>query len=396
MATPAWPPHECRTVSWQASGRRGSRADRELREIEVSVPPAVAGLAVPVPTDLLVELDEATASIVRLDAANADVLSPLAAILLRTESVASSKIERIEASVDDYLRAEVGVRANDTATAMVAGTEAIEHLVGSIARGATLTLRPVLAAHRILVANDPREQPGELRSVQNWIGGSDHSPLDAAYIPPPPEAVPGAMEDLLAFIARDDVPALVQAAVAHAQFESIHPFVDGNGRLGRALVNTVLRRRGTTTAVVVPIASALVAHRDRYFDALTAYRDGDVEPITASFVRSTRVAAGAAHEAALRLRAAVDEMRERVGGVRQGSGVARLLEVLPSTPVVMADDVVNLTGVSAPNAYAAIGRLVDAGVLRPLTERTRNQVWGTALILDELESLGARIQRLAR
>ena len=137
--------------------------------------------------------------------------------------------------------------------------------------------------------------------MQNWIGGSDFSPRGALYIPPPPETVPGYMDDLVTFADRGDMPALLQAAIAHAQFESIHPFTDGNGRIGRALINTILRRRGATTRVVVPLASALVARRENYFDALGSYRSGDLAPLAGIFVRSTRIAAAESRITAQRL-----------------------------------------------------------------------------------------------
>ena len=111
-------------------------------------------------------------------------------------------------------------------------------------------------------------------------------PRGALYIPPP-ETVPGYMDDLVTFADRSDMPALLQAAIAHAQFESIHPFTDGNGRIGRALINAILRRRGATTRVVVPLASALVARRENYFDVLGSYRSGDLAPLVGTFVRST-------------------------------------------------------------------------------------------------------------
>src|SRR5215469_769229 len=99
------------------------------------------------------------------------------------------------------------------------------------------------------------------------------------------------MADLTEFANRTDIPVQLQAAIAHAQFESIHPFTDGNGRIGRALINTILRRRGATTHVVVPLASALVARRDDYFDALDSYRSGDLGPLLGTFVRSARISA---------------------------------------------------------------------------------------------------------
>jgi Fic family protein len=111
------------------------------------------------------------------------------------------------------------------------------------------------------------------------------------------------VHDLIAFANRNDLPVLVQAAIAHAQFESIHPFTDGNGRIGRALINAILRRRGATTHVVVPLASALVAHRDRYFDLLNSYRDGNVRPLMASFADASRIAAVESRTTASRLAA---------------------------------------------------------------------------------------------
>jgi Fic family protein len=136
---------------------------------------------------------------------------------------------------------------------------------------------------------------------------------------PPPGAVGSYLDDLIAFANRDDLPALVQAAIAHAQFESIHPFTDGNGRIGRALINTVLRRRGATTRIVIPLASALVAHRERYFDLLNAYRDGQVRPLLVSFAESSRIVASESRITAAHISEIPAEWRERVGQVRRDS-----------------------------------------------------------------------------
>jgi len=162
---------------------------------------------------------------------------------------------------------------------MVAATTALDEMIDDVAPGGGVNLPMITSAHLALMRDDRGESryAGRLRDMQNWIGGSDHSPRGALYVPPP-ETVADYLADLLVYLNRDDVPALVQAAIAHAQFESIHPFTDGNGRIGRALINTVLRRRGVTTRVVIPLASALVAHRDRYFDLLTDYRGGTVRP----------------------------------------------------------------------------------------------------------------------
>jgi Fic family protein len=172
-------------------------------------------------------------------------------------------------------------------------TRALTAMVDAVDRTGAVEQRFLTEAHAMLMADDPSEaeQAGRLRTVQNWIGGSDHAPRGALYVPPPPDLVPQLVDDLLAFSNRADAPAIAQAAIAHAQFESIHPFTDGNGRIGRVLINAILRQRRVTTSIVVPVASALVARRDRYFDHLDAYRVGEVEPIIASLTVAAEIAA---------------------------------------------------------------------------------------------------------
>ncbi len=194
--------------------------------------------------------------------------------LLRTESAASSKIERVSASVKDYARALAGSRANASATSMVSASAALLRMVQRTGETGSILREDLLAVHRDLMATDPGEEryAGRLRDMQNWIGGSDYRPRGALFVPSPPELVPDLLADLLAWAKRDDVQVMVQAAIAHAQFESIHPFTDGNGRIGRMLISAVVRRRGITRNVVGPLASGLPAVREDYFAALTAYR----------------------------------------------------------------------------------------------------------------------------
>lgn len=393
-----WPVHEQAVRPWHQGQRGGTRADRMYSEVTVSLPPLIAERSVLVDTGLAVEMESALAQIVALDQTHGDQLEALSVLLLRTESVASSKIESVEASLDDFARALHGSRANASAWSMAAAASALGLLIGSADRRRRIEKTALLKAHTALMRDDPTESAyaGRLRDVQSWIGGSDYSPRNALYVPPPPEMVPGYVADLLAFANRDDVPVLVQAAVAHAQFESVHPFTDGNGRIGRALINAVLRRRRTTTRVVVPLASALVAHRDRYFDQLTSYRDGDPRPLVSSFARASMIAAAESRTTARRLAEIPAEWLSMLGRVRAGSAVAQLLVALPGQPVLSANEACAVLTAPTSSVYAAIERLHSAGVLRPLTDRRRDQVWGAGLVLDELEDLGARIARAAR
>jgi Fic family protein len=364
-----------------------------LREVTVSLPPRIARQSVSIGSALAGNLESAMREITALDTAHGAHLAALGTLLLRTESVASSKIEAVEASGDDYARALHGIRTNPSAVSMAAATVALGTMIDDVSRAGRIELTAITAAHRVLMQDDPVEvrYAGRLRDMQNWIGGSDYSPRDALYVPPPPDTVEDYLDDLLAFANRDDIPALVQAALAHAQFESIHPFTDGNGRIGRALINTVLRRRGATTSVVIPLASALVARRDHYFELLNAYRQADLEPLLTTFAEAARIAASESRVTAHRLEEISGEWRDMVGPVRGGSATVTLLTLLPTRPILSSEDACALTDAPRSSVFAAINRLGDAGVLRPLTDRKRNQVWGAGLVLDELDDLGRRI-----
>jgi Fic family protein len=392
-----WPAHEAREVPWAQAYRSGPREDRMLRSISVRLPPHIADLPLALDGRTMASMEAAAREITALDREQRAELGALGATLLRTESVASSKIERIEASSDDYARALHGNRSNTAATSMAAATTAL-HVLITAADDTPIAMDSILTAHRALMQDDPTERTyaGRFRDVQNWIGGSDHSPRNAVYVPPPPDTVPDYMDDLIAFSNRTDLPAMAQAALGHAQFESIHPFTDGNGRIGRALINGVLRRREVTRHIVVPIASALVAHRDRYFDLLDDYRDGHASPIITAFSEAARIAAAESRQTGQRLARLPQEWRDAIGRVRRGSATDRLLSWATRAAAFTAEDAHDALGGPLSSIYTAIERLTAAEIVRPLTDRKRNQVWGVVAILDELDDLGARIARSAR
>lgn len=392
--------HTEKVLPWSQRNRVGTREDRTLREIRVSLPPKIANFKPLIPNYVAVASDAAIAKIARLDEVHGTQLSALALLLLRAESVASSKIEHIEASVADFVRATHGMKSNSSATSMVASAGALTHLISTVNDQGPITLANILAAHQVLMADDPQEQhyAGRLRDVQNWIGGSDHSPRNAMFIPPPPETVEDYLADLLEFANRDDIPALTQAAVTHAQFESIHPFTDGNGRIGRALINTILRRRGVTTEIVLPIASALVAKKETYFAVLGAYRDGDAAPIIRALSYASQAVAQESQETA-RLLAGLPQQWLNSYLVANGrlprsdSAVHQIIAELLNTSFFTAEDLHAKLGGAPARIYNGIKLLSEASILSPLTDRTRNQVWGAEAILTELEELGARIAK---
>jgi Fic family protein len=276
---------------------------------------------------------------------------------------------------------------------MVAASVALHTLVSDAGASGMITLDDLLAAHGALMKDDPEEAryAGRVRDMQNWVGGSDYSPRGALHVPPAPERIPELLDDLVAFVNRDDVPVIAQAAISHAQFESIHPFTDGNGRIGRALISAALRRRGLTNNTVIPLASGILARRDDYFDSLTSYRAGDPADVIALIAESARVAAGEARESIDRIRRFPEEWLSEVRS-RRGSAAANLIPAFYEQPVMSADDIERVSGVGASQAYKAVDRLVESGIIREITGRKRDRVWAATDLLAELDDLDRRIE----
>lgn len=394
-----WPAHQVETLTWQQKVRGGTREDRMLSSIDATIPPLIAGLDYLPPLSLAGEIESALLAIARAEADSATEghSAALSRFMIRSESVASSKIERISASAEDYARALAGGRGNASAVSMVAASRAMHELITEVGiRGAFARDMLARAHYRLMIDDEfESEYAGRIRDMQNWIGGSDYSPRGALHIPPRPERVPELLDDLVAYLNRDDVPVLVQAAIGHAQFESIHAFTDGNGRIGRALVSASLRRRGVTNNSVVPLAGGLLARRDDYFAALTAYRHGNPEPIIALFAVSSRVAAEQAQASIRRIRDLPERWREEYNP-RAGSAGSRLLEAFYDHPVLSAESLEGISAGSSTSLYRAIEAMENAGILREITGRKRERAWAASELLAELDELDRRIQGAMR
>lgn len=193
-------------------------------------------------------LVEASHEIARFDDELGIELAPFSAVLLRSESVASSKIEKLSASAKTISLAELGDPSHRNANIIVANVAAMRAAINLADR---LDTDAILAIHKALLGNEHPDWAGEWRHEQVWIGGNDFSPHGAAFVPPHHTRVPAAIDDLVHFISDSDLPPLAIAAIAHAQFETIHPFPDGNGRVGRAIIHSIPKARGLTRHVTV-------------------------------------------------------------------------------------------------------------------------------------------------
>jgi Fic family protein len=316
------------------------------------------------------------------------LLATLAWPLLRAEAIASSRIEGLGVSHHRLALAERDVSEDPTARAVVGNLAALRR---ALALADDEVSPEVLdGIHRALLGRSSDEHgAGQIRETQNWIGGRHPNPRGAAFVPPPPEALPTLLADLSAFCLRDDLPAVAQAAIAHVQFETIHPYFDGNGRVGRALIHVILRRRGLARAVLPPVSLILAGAGDRYIRGLTAFRDGDAGTWLEFFNDAVSRAARAGEELADDIRALQEEWSKRAGRPRRHSAAASLIRRLPEEPIVDLASARRLTEVSAQATLGGIDRLVDAGVLRELSGRRRGRLWesvGLFQLLDERET----------
>jgi Fic family protein len=390
---------------WGGNPDALSRQGRMPCDYEAYVPDRLVGRTVRLDGDVAADVTDAETAIARLDAQAATLADTegLARLLLRAESVASSRIEGLEVGARKLLRSEaarqLGERAIDLTAAEVLGNiNAMNAAVHELGPGDPITPDTLLGFHRRLMASARLSaQAGRLREQQNWIGGSEYNPCSAAFVPPPPELVPGLIEDLCAFCNDDSLPAVAQAALAHAQFETIHPFADGNGRTGRGLIHLVLRHRGLATRVLPPISLILATWAKDYIDGLTATRYSGPATSDAAqtglnrwigtFAGACARAAGDAGSFENRVEQIESTWRAQVGQIRSGSATDLLLRALPGAPVLSVSGAAELIGRSYPQVNEAIGRLVPAGVLTQISVGKRNRAFEARDIINAFTDL---------
>lgn len=374
---------------WQSSVASGvPRSAQRSGTYQRYVPDCVDGLALAIGGQLSRQINTVERNIRALNGPGAENLTGIARFLLRSEAIASSQIEGITPSAQQIALAELGqsetVRGVSEQARLVANNmTVVRQSTTELVETPTLTVDHIIELHQSLLPDQPHHHG--LRTVQNWIGSSDWSPIGADFVPPDPEQVPALMADLVDYINGAAHSPLVQAAVVHAQFETIHPFTDGNGRVGRALIHTVLARRGLAERAVLPISLVLATLRDQYVAGLNAYRHD--EPATSTgasasintWVNVFVQAAAISVEQSQTLMGHINDLRlawtQRLSTHRESAGlrplpradsaVARLLDQLPEAPVVTATTLAKILDVSFPAASAALDELAKADIVQP-------------------------------
>jgi Fic family protein len=399
-----------REIDWGAPRRRDQRGGRysayvpdPLLTQPVVVDAALARLAARVEVEVR-GLGDATGS---------TGLESLSRFLLRSEAIASSRIEGLQASAQQVALAEWAVVEDvriagltENGRLVANNIVALRQASGALGAVEEVTADDICELHHALLP-DHREQG--LRTMQNWIGGSDWHPLDADFVPPPPELVRPLMDDLAAYLSGALHAPLIQAALVHAQFETIHPFADGNGRVGRALIHTVLTRRGLTRGAVLPISLVLLTRSQEYVDGLMTFRHraaaGSPEAVAAvngwleMFLNAARTAVQQAATFVADLEELRADWQQRYAAYRATRGfhrppradaaVMRLMPLLSEVPVTTVQSVQRLLDISDPAARAALEELADAGILH----RKSIDRGATAFLAREVFDLLTLIER---
>ncbi len=311
---------------------------------------------------------------------------------VRREALLSSQIEGTQSSLSDLLMFELeeapGVPFDDVVE-VSSYVAALDHGLARLASGFPLSSRLLKEIHAVLLARGrgADRQPGEFRRSQNWIGGT--RPGNARFVPPPPERVDSCMAELERFLhAEDDLPLLVKAALAHVQFETIHPFLDGNGRLGRLLIVLMLVDGGILRQPLLYLSLFFKQHRSRYYELLDGVRrDGDWEAWVLFFLEGVESTAAAAVDAAHRLLALFQADESKLTGLgRSGTSVRQVFAALRQRPLTGIPQLATRAQLSFPTAAKAVERLVALGIAREITGGRRNRVFaydGYLAILGE-------------
>ncbi len=390
-----WPPVRYEKRAWTSRYSPGVAPRAAMRRHQgpyaAAVPPAIAAVSLELPAQTTTASADAAQEVARFDAELGAEIAPFAAVLLRSESAASSQIENLTASARAIAEAALGEPTGTNAREVVGNVEAMN---AALRLADDISAEAVLAMHKALLHHTEPDIAGTWREEPVWIGGSGLGPHSAVFVPPHHDRVAAAIDDLVTFIHRDDIPVLPHVAVAHAQFETIHPFPDGNGRVGRALMHAMLRHAGLVRNVTVPISAGMLVAVDEYFEALTAYRAGDPVPIVERVTDASYAAVANGRRLVADLRDLRAQWDERIRA-RRDAAAWRIADLLLRHPVINAALVSAELGIAPQNVYRSLVPLVEAEVLTS-SGRQRDRVWRSPEVLTAVDAFARRAGRRRR
>ena len=385
-----WPTVSYEEIAWHIDPDTRMLLPKSVRRkitptYQAAVLPRIAQERLRIPEELSARITDLLMKMVRFDGTQVARGYNLPALLLRSESAASSQIEHLTSSVRNVAIAELSGDAPLNARIVQGSLDAMRE---ALAVPGEFSVPLILAIHKELIKPTGASFGGKLRTEQVWVGGTAYSPHGALYVPPAPERVAECLDDFAVFANRDDVNAVAKAAIAHAQFESIHPFIDGNGRTGRALLHRMLRQDGVLTTSALPVSAGLLHDTDAYMAAIDAYQQGDPEKIIECVTSALELALIVGGRLARDIDVLMEEWKSAMTE-RSGSAIWRLPALLAEQPVVSVAYVAEHLGITQRAAQTLIARACEYGILRHLGSKRRGDLYQSDALIELLEEISS-------
>ncbi len=364
----AWPAVTFERLTWLIEEGGDARRSVGKHRYDSAIVPEIGNVSMFLPSEVALISEDVRTAIAAFDLRVGDALAPLESLLVRIESSASSRIENVAAPVPDLLIGEVDSDQGRSVADVMGNVGAT-----SVAIDLSHDITPdaILGIHRALLRDTHPVLAGRWRNETVWIGSYSAGPPEAEFVPPAVPRILDSIEDLCNFIDRTDMPVFVQAMVMHAQFETIHPFPDGNGRVGRALIHALLRRDGLTKSATLPISAGIVSQKHRYIEALTEYRHGDFVPIIELGADATFAALRNASHLFDDVVKIKELWEERIEDLRADAVAHRVVAALLSHPVVDSAMLEPLVEATKSTIASALTDLARRGVLSAIERSGR-------------------------
>lgn len=357
-------------------------------EYQAALPLLIAERSVAVPDDLSARISALLVEMARFDVELGQRADNVPTMLLRSESSASSQIDRLTSTAQSVALAELYPKASSDARLVVANMIATQR---ALELPAGLTLEGIVEIHDLLLDNSHLENQTnsafeKLRQKPVWLGGTSFTPHTALFVPPAFQHVPEYMADLIEFGTRSDLNPVVKAAILYAQFQTVHPFLTANGQTGRALVHHIFRAEGVLSSTLIPVSVGFLHNIDSLINALQSYREGDPLVIIEELVSALELALFVSRVTETSIESLLEDWDNLVGH-RKGSKIRQLPKTLVKQPVVNSDYLADSLGVTQRTATTLILRACEYGMLRHMGKRQRGDFYQSDAIINVLDEI---------
>ncbi len=386
----SWPPLQYETSKWENIGdlqylSRRSRS-KILPTYESSLPNTIFDKNVVLTPELDGRISDLMINISRFDLIQSQKGFSFPSVLLRSESAASSQIENLTSSIKNIALAELSTKSPQNAQLVARNVNAMR---AALETPEILSIPTILNIHKILMVPSQDNLPGEFRKEAVWIGGTSYSPHEAIFVPPHHSHIECYMNDLIAYSNRTDLNPIIKAAIIHAQFETIHPFIDGNGRTGRALIHKSLKDDGVLREVALPISAGLLNNTSEYMGSLISFQEGNPIPIIEEIFKALELSLMIGEKVSQNISSIVEKW-ESIIEEKKTSSIWKFLYLLIEQPVVNSTHIANGLGISIRGANKLIDRAIGYGILRRIGNEQRDifyQADDIISIMDEISDL---------